>query len=240
VKSKRAHLAAAKAEVEAYRVEKDLANRDLDRLVVRSPIDGVVLRREGGPGSVVGPSVMPRAEATRTDSGMGGIVSLYDPTKVQARVDVLFASAGGISAVGPGRRAEITTDALPGRTFHGVVTRVVSEADALKASLQVKVRIEDPDPLLRPETIVTARFLADEKTGTSPATAVRILVPRRAVKGDAVFVVDPRGGGRARRVPVRKLGEEGDWIEVEGDLSATHHAILDDVLDGQRVTETSS
>jgi len=153
---------------------------------------------------------------------------------------VLFASAGGISSVGPGRRAELTTDALPGRTFHGVVTRVVSEADALKASLQVKVRIEDPDPLLKPETIVTARFLAEAKAGAPPEAGVRILVPRRALKGDAVFVFDPRGGGRARRVPVRKVGEEGDWVEVEGNVSATHHVILEDVEDGQRVKEASS
>ena len=61
-------------------------------------------------------------------------------------------------------------------------------------------------------------------------------MPKRALKGDAVFVIDPRGGGRARRVPVTKAGEEGDLAEVKGDLSATQDVILSDgVADGDRV-----
>jgi hypothetical protein len=62
-----------------------------------------------------------------------------------------------------------------------------------------------------------------------------VLVPKRALRGDVVFVVDPRGGGRARAVRVQRVAEDGDWVEVRGDVSATHRAILDDVEDGERV-----
>jgi multidrug efflux pump subunit AcrA (membrane-fusion protein) len=167
---------------------------------------------------------------------VGGLVSLYDPKRIQARIDVPL---GVVAGVGAGRRAEVTVEALPGRTFHGVVTRVEGRADPLKNTLQVKVRIEDPDPVLRPEMLARARFLAPA-AGTAPAAGdatgpLRVLVPKRALRGDVVFVLDPRGGGKARAVRVARGAEDGDWVEVRGDLSATHRAILDDVEDGERV-----
>jgi hypothetical protein len=64
---------------------------------------------------------------------------------------------------------------------------------------------------------------------------VRILVPVRALRDGGVYVVDPRGGGRARRIPVVKVADVGDHAEVRGDLSATHRVILDPVSDGDRI-----
>ena len=138
-----------------------------------------------------------------------------------------------------GQQAELFLEALPGRTFHGEVTRVVSEADPLKNTLQAKVRVLDPDPLMRPEMVVRARFLAPKvdavAAGGEVATTARLLVPRRALRDGAVFVVDPRRGGRSRRVAVTKVAEEGDLVEGTGDLSATHRVILDAVDDGERI-----
>jgi multidrug efflux pump subunit AcrA (membrane-fusion protein) len=205
--------------------------------VVTSPQDGVVLRREAAPGAVVGPGAMPRGGDALLDRAMGSVVTLYDPAHLQARVDVLLKDVG---AVGAGRRVEVLAESFPGRVFRGVVTRVQSQADPAKGTLQVKVRIEDPASGLAPETIVRARFLAEARPSAEAGAPVRILVPRRALKGDAVFVVDPQGHGRARRVPVRRVADEGDWVEVDGALSATQHAILDDgVEDGQRVKEVA-
>jgi hypothetical protein len=163
----------------------------------------------------------------------GSIVSLYDPSRLQARVDLPFEELPGIEA---GTPVEIEAKALPGRTFHGRVHRLVHEADITQAKLQVKARIEDPDGLMRPEMLCTVRFLV---TGDAPApgrpAAARLLVPSEAVRGDVVFVYDPTGGGRARRVPVRMLARDGEWTEVEGDLGLTSKVILEAVEDGQRV-----
>jgi membrane fusion protein (multidrug efflux system) len=233
-KTAAARVAASAADVDAATTDLEVAKREASWLTVVAPVDGVVLRREASPGSVVGPSAMPRAkEGERmSDSGEGGIVSLYDPRRLQARIDVPLSSVAGIGA---GRKAELTVEAVPGRTFHGVVTRVQSQADALKNTLQVKVRIDDPDPALRPEMLVRARFLAEPAAAAVGAGASRVLVPKAALRGDAVFVVDPRGGGRARRVPVSPVAEEGEWVEVKGDVSRTHRVILDPVSDGERV-----
>jgi hypothetical protein len=55
------------------------------------------------------------------------------------------------------------------------------------------------------------------------------------VRGEAVWVLDPRGGGRARRIPVRVIGPSGDRTEVEGDLGLSLRVILDPVEDDERV-----
>jgi len=57
-----------------------------------------------------------------------------------------------------GAKAEITSDAVPGRRFGGTVVRWQSEADPAKGTQQAKVRIDDPDPLLVPETLVRVRY----------------------------------------------------------------------------------
>jgi multidrug efflux pump subunit AcrA (membrane-fusion protein) len=228
-----AHYAAAEAEVLAERTELEVAEREAGWLVVTAPVDGVVLRRNAAPGAAVGPSRMGRGgEGGAADAAEGTILSLYEPNHLQARIDVPVGSVGGLGA---SRRVTMTAEALPGRTFHGVVTRVLSQADPLKNTLQVKVRIEDPDPLLKPEMLVRAQFLAVESASGPASASVRILVPKRAVRQGAVFVFDPTGGGRARRVPVTAGAADGDAIEVAGALGETQRVILDEVVEDERV-----
>ena len=234
-----ARVAVAKAEQSLAQAELGIAEREFAWLIVTAPVDGVVLWRSAAPGSTVGPSSMPRGG--EADAGEGSVVSLYDPQRLQARIDVPL---GTVSGVGKDRPVELTVEALPGRTFHGVVLRVQSQADPLKNTLQVKVRLNDPDPLLKPEMLVRARFLSEASkgpvaaagaAGAPPAGPSRLLVPKRAVRGDAIFVLDPGRGGRARRIPVTTGAADGDWVEVRGAVSATHRVILDAVDDDERV-----
>jgi HlyD family secretion protein len=241
-------LEAALARVEAHRKAADadaaegettlaIARRYVDLLVVRSPADGVVLRRKAAPGSAVGPGMRPGGGSDGSEGSEGDLVALYDPSRLQVRTNVPLASVG---SVGVGQAAELTLDALPGRTFHGEVVRLVSQADRANNTLEAKVRVKDPDPVMKPEMVVRVRFLVPEGPADPKSSSVRIVVPKAAVHGDSVFVFDPRSGGRARRVPVTKVSENGDGVEVVGELSATQQVILDTVEDGQRVTDGGS
>ena len=232
-----AHVEAAEADAATARAEAAVAKRKADLLVVTTPASGVVLRRAAQPGSSVGPAMSPVVPgAGRPDEAMGALVLLYDPKRLQARVDVPYASVGGIGA---GAKAELTSDAVPGRRFSGTVVRWQAEADPAKGTQQAKVRIDDPDPKLVPETLVRVRFLVEAPKGDASG-ATRVLVPKDAVRDGAILVLDPRSGGRARRVPVHAMAPEGDWVEVHGDVSATHRVILDEgVADGDRVREAT-
>ena len=64
-------------------------------------------------------------------------------------------------------------------------------------------------------------------------------IPRSALQGGVVFVIDPQAGGRARRIAVEKIGDADLDVIVKGPLSVTQRVILDDVTDGQRVREVA-
>tara|TARA_R110002072_G_scaffold109160_1_gene236292 strand:- start:60596 stop:62077 length:1482 start_codon:yes stop_codon:yes gene_type:complete len=215
----------AKAVLAKSRVELNIAERELEWAVVRAPVDGVVLRLEAEPGDMVG-------------HGEKGLVVLYDPKKLRARIDVPIDSLSGIRE---GQAVEITSDAIGDVVVKGVVQRLQHESDMLKNTLQVKIGIEDPPALLRPETLCRARFLAPT-TSEEPDTANRVLawrVPKTAVNDGKVYLFDPKSG-TARAVAVEVLGEDGDAAIVRGELSPTHRVVLDPVTDGEAIQAATS
>ncbi|MGA1780148.1 MAG: efflux RND transporter periplasmic adaptor subunit, partial [Planctomycetota bacterium] len=123
------------------------------------------------------------------------IAILYDPARLQVRVDIPLADAAG---VGRGQAAEVQVSALPDRTFRGRISRLVHEADLQKNTVEVKVAIEDPIPLLKPEMLARVRLLAGEGGGGMTATRERVFAPRDlAASGEAaLWVITNRVDGR--------------------------------------------
>ncbi len=235
----------AHADEKRAQADVDVARRNVDLLTIKAPMTGYVLRLEAAPGASVGPAGEFKGSGEGAGStGLinrmtGGLCSLYDPAKLQVRVDVPYADLPGIVQ---GTEVELVARAVPGKNFRGVVDRLVREADISQAKLQVKVRVTDPDPRLAPEMIMTARFLVkpekDAPKGRKGSGPTRMLVPSEAVRAEAVFVLDPTGGGKARRVAVRVIREHDDgWTEVEGELGLSSKVILDPVEAGQAVKE---
>lgn len=221
VKKARAAVRLQDRNLASARTDLEIAERELAWATVKAPMDGVVMKLLAAPGQPVGPEGE-------------GLVSIYDPKNLQARVDVPLASMAGVRA---GQEVEIRSEVVGSRVTKGVVLRVQRESDLLKNTLQVKVKLVDPDPLLRPETLCRARFLAAQ--GEAAAAGPQLfLVPKGAVRDGAVFVVDPTAG-RARRIAVERVGDEGSDAVVRGALSVTHRVILDPVEDGDRVKEQS-
>ncbi len=221
VERARADEAAAKATRNTASVERAVCEREFGWTTVLAPADGVVMKLLSAPGRMVGPDG-------------DGLVSVYDPRRLQVRVDVPLASA---AAVRVGQDVEIRSEVLGGKTAKGVVTRVQRESDLLKNTLQVKVRLVDPDPILRPETLCRARFLATvEETSDGPASVVLFRVPAEAVRNGCVFIVTPQG---ARRIAVEKVGEVDRDAIVRGGLSVTQRVVLDAVEEGENVREES-
>ncbi|MBS0196556.1 MAG: efflux RND transporter periplasmic adaptor subunit [Planctomycetes bacterium] len=175
----------------------------LDRMEIRSPSAGVVMRRLVEPGSRI---------SMQTNSGemATSIAKLYDPARLQVRVDVPIADA---AKVGPGTKAEITTEALPNTVFHGQVSRVVHEANIQRNTVQFKVAVSEPVETLKPEMLTRVRFIGESRTQAAPGTASAegsegLVIPAAALvartqDGAAVWLVDLRQDGpHAKRVQV--------------------------------------
>jgi multidrug efflux pump subunit AcrA (membrane-fusion protein) len=242
VRTQEARVARARADLAVAEAERDVARRNVELLTVRAPADGMVLQLLSAAGSMAGPVESMRAlpgeaagtESTATlDAMAGGVVSIYDPAHLQARVDVQFED---IASIAEDADVALEVPAVPGRTFRGRILRFQHTANILKNTLQVKIRILEPVPELRPEMRVSARFpTRSTPSRGSETVAALVRVPREAVRGDAVFVYDPRDGGRARRMPVQVVRAEGADVVVQGDLGLSRRVILDPVQDGDVV-----
>lgn len=209
-----ARLADAQAAVALAQAVLGEAQLRYDRMTIRAPMDGRVLKRIKSPGDKV--------MLAMDDPHSSHIVHLYDHTSIQVRVDVPLADA---SQVYVGQRCEVVVDVLPDEVFEGEVTRITHEADLQKNTLQVKVRVVDPSPLLRPEMLTRVRFLAGGAARAGGAGAAgdarpAVRVPDDALDGERVWVVRQRRGlrGAVDAVPVTTINTEGRYALVSGDL----------------------
>lgn len=204
------------AQLEAVRDEAALA---LERTVIRAPITGYVQRRMKGPGD----KVIRMMDSPHSNH----VVHLYDPEKLQVRVDVPLADASHIRV---GQPCEIVVEILPDVTFQGEVLIVTHLADLQKNTLEIKVKVLDPDPLLKPEMLSRVRFLSGgavdsgARDATDTGSNSSVLVPEdaldRASGVDRIWVIADRRGERGvlRSVEVQQVGSENGWMRVTGDV----------------------
>ncbi len=232
--SAKAALRRAESHLAQDKAMRDEAALRLSRMEVTSPVSGIVMMRLVDPGS--------RIMLISDDPHASHIARLYDPTKLQVRVDIPLSEA---SKVGIGQRAEIVTEAVPDQVFRGVVTRRVDEANIQKNTVQVKVSIENPSAVLRPEMLARVRFFGGASggpDGTAPSGGTRLFAPRGALLetagGASAWVVDRRTErARLRRVTLTGTAID-DWVEVADGLRLGDRIIvtgLDRLSDGERV-----
>lgn len=228
IKAAEAAVAQGEAALAEARAMHGEAALRLERMQVKSPLAGVVLVRLAEPGS--------RMMTTGNEPNAAIVLRLYDPAKLQVRVDIPLADA---AKVGIGHEAEVTTEALPGITLRGRVSRLVHEANIQKNTVQVKVAIVDPPSELRPEMLMRVRFFAGEpdragnapvRPGEAPRTGA-VFVPRAALAAlhgthAEVWVYDEK----TRRAVLRSVmlgGTDGDWREALEGLLPGDKVVLD-------------
>ena len=223
--SEEANVSIAQASLAEATVVTRTAQLALNRCIVRSPIDGVVIELLASPGSVI---------RFIGDKHASHIVHLYDPTQLQVRADVPLADAAN---VGVGYPAQIVVDVLPNTTFDGEVLRFVHRADQQKNTVEAKVKILNPSPLLKPDMLARVKILQPEREAneTGTWTEQHVFIPKEVVSdvsNPVVWVISnlSKGTGKAQR-RILELGElEIDgWIEVLSGLSTGDKIITSDI-----------
>jgi len=234
VDESQAGLKIAEARRDQAQLAVEGAELRLERMVIKSPINGKVLVLHAQPGQrLVGLSPSSEKDAS-------AVASLYDPKSLQIRADVRLEY---LSQTQLGQTAEITTAALQ-TPLRGEVVAITSQADVQKNTLQVKVAIHDPPPLIKPEMLAQVNFLAPQQPGSgkSDSETLRKLIPRQLVQGGmespSVWVAD-LSNRRARLQPIQ-LGraQAGELVEVEKGLATTNKLIVggrEGLRDGERI-----
>ncbi len=160
----RREVDAALANVELGRAQVEAAQTDLDNSVIRSPIDGVVIRRNTDVGQTVAASFQ--------------TPDLYllarDLRQMVIQTNVSEADVGLIQA---GQRVNFTVDAYPEREFEGTVQqfRLNSASNQGVVTYTIIVDVANPQELLKPGMTAQTRIVVSSKPRVTrlPTAALR-------------------------------------------------------------------
>ena len=114
-------IKAQKAAVDIARQGVNLAQINIDKTIIKSPIDGIVQYKYVEKGQVI-------AAGTR-------IVSVIDPKDLWVRV---YVPEARLNTVSRGKKVQISIDALPGNSFSGEVVNISDAAEFTPKNIQTK------------------------------------------------------------------------------------------------------
>src|SRR6266567_3659736 len=182
----------------------------VDALVLRAPLDGMVLRRDGEVGEIAGPTDV--------------LFWVGPPAPMQVVAEV---NEEEINRIAVGQKAFLRSEAFPGQALRATVSQITPKGDPTRKTFRVYLLLPRDTPL-RIGMTVEVNIIYREKTAA-------IVVPNEAVSGDAVQVVS---NGKVERVPVT-VGIRGSRnVEIVGNVSKDATVLSParaDLADGTRV-----
>jgi HlyD family secretion protein len=204
----RAARDSARAAVQAAAAQVATARTDLERSIIRSPIDGVVVDRQVNVGQPVASSLQ---AATL-------FVIAQDLSRLQANITVDEADIGDVNQ---GMPVRFTVDAFPDREFDGRVSQVRQQgvADQGVVSYTVVVEADNPGRQLLPGMTANAEIVIEQRDNVLrvPNTALRFRPtdPQIAARADALTQGRRARSGEAQAQTQgegrRGGGERGGW-----------------------------
>jgi RND family efflux transporter MFP subunit len=196
-------LEEAKSRIAAQKVH-------LDSLLLKAPLDGMVLRRDGEVGEIAGPTDV--------------LFWVGPPAPMQVVAEV---NEEEINRIAAGQKAFLRSEAFPGRALRANVSQITPKGDPTRKTFRVYLRLPQDTPL-RIGMSVEVNIIFREKPSA-------IVVPAEAIAGDWVQTVDD---GEVRRVPIT-VGIRGNRnIEIIGVVSRGTTVLSParrDLADGARV-----
>ena len=223
---RREEIEAMRAQVRQAEGTLAFAQSQLENTVIHAPISGVILGRNVERGEFVTTGFV-------GDRGAKGyVVSLADLGDLQAELDI---NQNDFAKLGASQPATVTTDAYPDRKYRGVIAEISPEANRQKATVQVKVKVLNPDEYLRPEMNASVAFHSSDRPEEHAETRPLLTIPASAVREGAVFVVVD---GKAVRRQVQVSGASPQGVMVASGLIGGEDVIVNPpagLKEGQKV-----
>ena len=225
-------IASARGALEQAQGQLAYAQSQLDATQIRAPVNGTILERTAEKGELVTAQF---ASAADTGGPRGSVVTLADLTDLQVELDI---SQNDFAKLTPTQKAVLSTDVYPDREYKGMISEVAPMANRQKATVQVKVKILNPDDYLRPEENANVRFIAEEKSKSPQTVSSGAVVPTSAIHDNGgKRVVMVAFNSRAVTREVKVISQRSDGYLVEG-LTGGEDIIVNapaDLKDGDRV-----
>jgi HlyD family secretion protein len=146
-----ANLENAQAVVEQRQAVLDQAGLDLDRTVLRAPIDGIIIKRDVNPGQTVA--------VTLEAKTLFKIANDLREMEVHGKID-----EADVGQLKPGQTTQFTVDAYPDRTFSGQVLQIRKAPEVVQnvVTYTTIVSAPNPDLLLLPGMTAQLRIVVSD------------------------------------------------------------------------------
>jgi HlyD family secretion protein len=222
----KSELESALASIPQKRALLDVAQIDLDRTTIRSPIDGVVVGRNVNEGQTLATTL----EAKTLFIVAGDLHQM----QIEAKVD-----EADIGKIRVGQEATFTVDSHPGRQFSGLVRQVRKAPQVVQnvVTYIVVLSAANPENLLLPGMTALVRITVNR---TGPVLKVPLAALRYAPKPKQGATAAEQGEvPRGRAATVWFAGADGEPKPVViglGEDDSSHTAVLSGPLSpGDRV-----
>lgn len=190
----------------------DLAKVELERTVIRAPIDGMVIKRNVSEGQTVAASLeAPTLFTIAQDLGEMELIARIDETD--------------IGRILPGQQTSFTVDAYPGRDFTGKVVQVRKSPEVIQnvVTYPVVIRTDNTDLALLPGMTASIRIVVMQTDPLLkvPATALAFVPsapPQNAARAEAanttVWLFD--GSDQLREIAVETGARDRAQVAITG------------------------
>jgi HlyD family secretion protein len=213
----------ARSEAARAKAAMEYAKTILDATEIRVPSNGTILERNVEQGEMVTTSFV-------GDRGAKSfVVTLADLDDLQVELDINQNDFNRISAE---QACTVVTDAYPDRVYNCRVDEISPEANRQKATIQVKVKVAEPDEYIRPDMNARVTFL--EPAAASKASRQDeslYVIPKRAVvqreSGKTVYVVVDE---KVQAKPIVVQKEVGGDVFVSAGLVGNEAIIVTEQL----------
>lgn len=217
----RAQVNAAQAQVRQQTASLKNTQVNIDRAVIRSPVDGVVLTRKIEPGQTVAASFSAPELFT--------IAEDLSKMKIELAVD-----ESDIGQVRTGQAVGFTADAFPDRRFKGVVEQVRLAATTTNnvVTYPVVVTVDNSDGTLLPGLTVNAEIEVSKREGVLRiGNAALRFKPAEGSPLAELQAPGAQGGGAAGAGRGPGIGEDLQALAGSLGLSAQQKAAFDTALE---------
>jgi RND family efflux transporter MFP subunit len=154
----RAQLQQTQAQIESALLDAQRTADLIEKHQIRAPFSGVVVDRNAQPGEMISP--MSAGGFTRT-----GICTIVDMDSIEIEVDVNEAFIGRLHA---GIAVSAVLDAYPDWTIPASVIAIVPTANREKATVRVRIGLQQKDPRILPDMAVKVSFLNEGISANVP------------------------------------------------------------------------
>jgi HlyD family secretion protein len=222
-----ANLVNANAVVEQREAALQQAEVDLERTIIRTPIDGVILKRDVNPGQTVAVTLQPKT--------LFKIAQDLREMEVRGNID-----EADVSRVQVGQAVRFTVDAYPERVFAGSVTQIRNSPEVTQnvVTYTAVVSAPNPDLLLLPGMTAVLR-IAVSNTGETLKIPNQALRFRPSGSGRMVDKNAASSGTGQTTATVWAIGNDGAPVALNVALGAsdenTTQVLKGAVYEGQRL-----